>query len=52
MIGWGRQDRVTLPSQAKRATELVPEATLLWFDRCGHFRHRDQPKKTAQLIFG
>ncbi|MGI8721501.1 MAG: alpha/beta fold hydrolase [Geodermatophilaceae bacterium] len=50
VIGWGRQDRVTLPSQAKLATERFPDATLHWFDRCGHFPHWDQPEQTAALI--
>lgn len=51
-IGWGRQDRVTFPSQAKRATALFPDARLHWFDRCGHFPHWDQPAETVSLILG
>jgi pimeloyl-ACP methyl ester carboxylesterase len=50
VIGWGCQDRVTLPSQARRATELFPDARLHWFDHCGHFPHWDQPGPTAELI--
>lgn len=50
VIGWGRQDRVTLRSQAKLATERFPDATLHWFDRCGHFPHWDQPEQAAELI--
>ena len=50
VIGWGRQDRVCLPSQAPRATAVFPDATLYWFDRCGHFPHWDQPEETVQLI--
>jgi pimeloyl-ACP methyl ester carboxylesterase len=49
-IGWGRQDRVTLPSQAALAIERFPDATLHWFDRCGHFPHWDQSEQTAELI--
>ena len=49
-IGWGRQDKVTLPSQAARALRLFPEATLQWFDKCGHFPHWDQPVHAAQFI--
>lgn len=49
-IGWGRQDRVCLPSQANRATELFPSARLHWFDRCGHFPHWDAPAETVDLI--
>lgn len=50
VIGWGRQDRVTVPSQAERALELFPDATLHWFDSCGHFPHWDQPVEAADLV--
>ena len=50
VIGWGRQDKVTLPSQSARALELFPDATLHWFEQCGHFPHWDQPEQTAALI--
>lgn len=49
-IGWGRQDRVCLPSQSERATSLFPDAQLHWFDHCGHFPHWDQPQETARLV--
>ena len=50
VIGWGRQDRVVLPSQAARALAAFPDAQLHWFDSCGHFPHWDQPAQTTQLI--
>ncbi|WP_127782136.1 alpha/beta fold hydrolase [Rhodococcus sp. X156] len=50
VLGWGRQDRVTLPSQAAVAAERFPSATLHWFDRCGHFPHWDSPEETTRLI--
>lgn len=50
VIGWGRNDRVTLPRQAPRAQQLFPDAELRWFDDCGHFPHWDQPERTAELI--
>lgn len=50
VIGWGRNDRVTLPSQAERAESLFPDAQLHWFDRCGHFPHWDRPAETMRLI--
>ncbi|MGB5951567.1 MAG: alpha/beta hydrolase [Ornithinimicrobium sp.] len=49
-IGWGRQDRVTLPAQAPRAMKLFPDAELHWFERCGHFPMWDQPAQTVALI--
>ncbi|NOJ64495.1 alpha/beta fold hydrolase [Arthrobacter sp. 147(2020)] len=50
VIGWGRQDRVTLPSQAATAQKRFPDASLHWFDSSGHFPHWDQPAQTARLI--
>jgi pimeloyl-ACP methyl ester carboxylesterase len=50
VIGWGRQDRVCLPGQAKKALELFPDAHLHWFNNCGHFPQWDQAAKTINLI--
>jgi pimeloyl-ACP methyl ester carboxylesterase len=50
VIGWGRQDHVCFPSQAKRAMQLFPDARLHWFRRCGHFPHWDVPGQTVRLI--
>lgn len=50
VIGWGRNDKVTVPSQADRAIERFPGARLHWFDRCGHFPHWDKPAETSELI--
>ncbi len=52
LIVWGRQDKVTLPSQATRAQELFPDAKIHFIDKCGHFPHWDQPQQTVQLILG
>lgn len=50
LIVWGKQDRVTLPSQASRAAKLFPDARIDLFDSCGHFPHWDQPERTARTI--
>jgi pimeloyl-ACP methyl ester carboxylesterase len=50
VIGWGRRDRVAFPSQARRAQELFPDASLRWFDDCGHFPHWDRPSETVRVI--
>jgi pimeloyl-ACP methyl ester carboxylesterase len=50
VIGWGRNDRVCFPSQARRAMALFPDARLHWFERCGHFPHWDAPQETVRLI--
>lgn len=49
-IGWGRQDRVCLPSQSARALELFPDASMHWFENCGHFPQWDVPGEAADLI--
>ncbi|MFP7760230.1 alpha/beta fold hydrolase [Marisediminicola sp. LYQ134] len=49
-IGWGRFDRVTLPSQASVALERFPSASFHGFARCGHYPHWDQPAEAARFI--
>lgn len=50
LIGWGRKDRITLPSQARLATTLFPDARFHWFEDCGHFPHWDQPEETVRVV--
>lgn len=50
VIGWGRQDKVCLPSQSERALEKFPDARIYWFENCGHFPQWDQPAETTRLI--
>jgi pimeloyl-ACP methyl ester carboxylesterase len=50
VIGWGRQDRVCFPAQAKRAKHLFPDARIHWFENCGHFPQWDAPAFTSKLI--
>lgn len=50
VLGWGRRDRVTLARQARRAQAAFPQATLHWFDRCGHFPVWDRPAETVEVV--
>lgn len=50
IIGWGRRDRVCLPSQSRLASEKFPDARIHWFDSCGHFPQLDKPRETVELI--
>ena len=50
VIGWGRQDRVCLPSQSALALAKFPDARLYWFAHCGHFPQWDQPAEATRLI--
>lgn len=49
-IGWGRHDRLTLPTQAERAVAAFPGARLHWFDHSGHFPMFDEPDAALSLI--
>ena len=49
-IGWGRNDLVCFPNQARRALARFPGARLHWFERCGHFPQWDRPAETIRLI--
>ncbi len=50
LLGWGRRDRVTLPRQAARAQAAFPQASLHWFDSCGHFPMWDRPEETVRVV--
>lgn len=50
VIGWGRQDRLCLPRQARRAHAAFPSAELHWFDRCGHFPVWDRRGEALAVI--
>jgi pimeloyl-ACP methyl ester carboxylesterase len=50
VIGWGRQDKVCLPSQSELALKKFPDARIYWFDQCGHFPQWDQPAEATRLI--
>lgn len=52
LMVWGKQDRVTVPSQRERAQELFPDARIELFESCGHFPHWDQPAKTVRTVLG
>lgn len=50
VLGWGRRDRVTLPRQAARAQQAFPQATVHWFERCGHFPMWDCPDQAVRVV--
>lgn len=50
VLGWGRRDRVTLPRQAARAQQAFPQATVHWFEHCGHFPMWDRPEETVRVV--
>jgi len=50
VIGWGRRDRLTLPTQAHRALAVFEDAVAHWFEGCGHFPQYDAPAETVRTI--
>jgi pimeloyl-ACP methyl ester carboxylesterase len=52
LLGWGRWDRLTLPTQARRALAAFPDATLHRFPHAGHFPQFDAPDETVRVVLG
>jgi pimeloyl-ACP methyl ester carboxylesterase len=50
VIGWGRWDRLTLPTQAGRVLNAFPDATLHRFAHSGHFPQFDSPDETVRVV--
>ena len=50
VVGWGRWDRLTLPSQARRALAAFPGARLHRFAHSGHFPMFDSPDETVRVV--
>ena len=40
---WGKNDPVTPPKVAEEFYELLPNATLIWIDKCGHAPMMEHP---------
>jgi pimeloyl-ACP methyl ester carboxylesterase len=49
-IAWARRDKVLLPYQARRARRILPDATHVWLDDCGHVPMSDHPELVAATI--
>jgi len=49
-IAWAEKDHVLRPYQARRAREVMPHATHLWLDGCGHVPMPDDPELVARTI--
>jgi pimeloyl-ACP methyl ester carboxylesterase len=47
---WGRDDRILPVAYAEEWRRLVPDATIAWFDECGHLPHIEQPARFAAEI--
>lgn len=50
LLIWGRQDIVTPPSAGQGFTELMPDAKIVWLDRCGHAPMLEAPVPFAESV--
>ena len=47
---WGKNDTITPPDVAEEFQELLPNADLMWIDRCGHAPMMEHPKEFNELL--
>ena len=50
LVLWGKEDRVFPVSHTKKAMQLLPDAELKLFDRCGHYPQWEQPEAFVTAI--
>ncbi|KAB2352229.1 alpha/beta fold hydrolase [Actinomadura rudentiformis] len=49
-IAWGTRDRLLLPRQARHAQAILPSATHVRLNGCGHVPMSDDPQKVAATL--
>jgi pimeloyl-ACP methyl ester carboxylesterase len=50
LLVWGRQDVVTPPEAAEEFLRLLPDARIVWLDRCGHAPMMERPEEFARAV--
>jgi len=50
LLLWGRQDTVTPPSVAEEFASLLPNAQLVWIEKCGHTSMIERPEAFTASI--
>ena len=50
LLIWGKHDRVVPPKLGQRMVELLPNARLEVFEKCGHWVQVEQSRKFNQLV--
>jgi pimeloyl-ACP methyl ester carboxylesterase len=49
-VAWGREDRLFLPRQARRAARAIPRARVSLLQGCGHVPTWDDPAQVARVM--
>jgi 2-hydroxy-6-oxonona-2,4-dienedioate hydrolase len=50
LLVWGRQDVVTPPEAAEGFLRLLPNASIVWLDECGHAPMMEKPAEFARAV--
>ncbi len=50
MVLWGREDLITLPEVAEQFAEAIPDAEMVWIERCGHAPMIEKPDEFADAL--
>ncbi len=50
LVLWGRQDIVTPPEAASEFAERIPDARLVWLERCGHAPMIERPDEFSDAL--
>ncbi len=50
LLVWGRQDTVTPPFVGEKFAELIPNARLVWIDKCGHAPMMEHPDRFNEIL--
>jgi len=50
LLIWGKQDNITPPSVADEFENLLPDAELVWIDKCGHAPMMEHPENFNAIL--
>lgn len=48
---WGKNDTVTPPEVAEDFNSLLPDADLIWIDKCGHAAMMEHPEEFNEVLY-
>jgi pimeloyl-ACP methyl ester carboxylesterase len=50
LVMWGRKDQILEPSYADKFMDELPNARMVWVERCGHVAHLEQPDFMCETL--